>query len=83
MGGSQIYLAANEKMTVRDLFKGISMASANDAVVAMAEYIAGSEDKFVKKMNDKVKELGLKNTYLKMLPDLMKMDIFLVPMIWQ
>lgn len=36
-------------MTVRDLFKGISMASANDAVVAMAEYIAGSEDKFVKK----------------------------------
>ena len=70
-------------MTVRDLFKGISMASANDAVVAMAEYIAGSEDKFVKKMNDKVKELGLKNTYLKMLPDLMKMDIFLVPMIWQ
>ena len=65
MGGSQIYLAANEKMTVRDLFKGISMASANDAVVAMAEYIAGSEDKFVKKMNDKVKELGLKNTVFK------------------
>lgn len=65
MGGSQIYLAANEKMTVRDLFKGISMASANDAVVAMAEYIAGSEEKFVKKMNDKVKELGLKNTVFK------------------
>ena len=41
------------------------MASANDAVVAMAEYIAGSEDKFVKKMNDKVKELGLKNTVFK------------------
>lgn len=65
MGGSQIYLAANEKMSVRDLFKGISMASANDAVVAMAEYISGTEDKFVKKMNDKVKSLGLKNTVFK------------------
>lgn len=65
MGGSQIYLAANEKMTVRDLFKGISMASANDAVVAMAEYISGTEDKFVKKMNDKVKSLGLKHTVFK------------------
>lgn len=65
MGGSQIYLAANEKMTVRDLFKGISMASANDAVVAMAEYISGTEDKFVKKMNNKVKSLGLKHTVFK------------------
>ena len=65
MGGSQIYLAANEKMSVRDLFKGISMASANDAVVAMAEYISGTEDKFVKKMNDKVKSFGLKNTVFK------------------
>lgn len=65
MGGSQIYLSDNEKMTVRDLFKGISMASANDATVAMAEYISGSEEKFVKKMNDKVKELGLKNTVFK------------------
>lgn len=62
MGGSQIYLSANEKMSVRDLFKGISMASANDATVAMAEYIGGSEEKFVKKMNQKVKDLGLKNT---------------------
>ena len=52
-------------MTVRDLFKGISMASANDAVVAMAEYISGTEDKFVKKMNDKVKSLGLKHTVFK------------------
>lgn len=65
MGGSQIYLSANEKMTVRDLFKGISMASANDAVVAMAEYISGTEAKFVKKMNDKVKSLGLKHTVFK------------------
>lgn len=65
MGGSQIYLNTGEKMSVKDLFKGISMASANDAVVAMAEYISGSEKEFVKLMNNKVKELGLKNTKLK------------------
>ena len=63
MGGSQIYLEANEKMSVEDLMKGISVASGNDATVAMAEYISGSEEKFVKRMNDKVKELGLKNTH--------------------
>ena len=50
-------------MTVRDLIKGITMASANDATVAMAEKIAGSEEKFVEMMNDKVKDLGLKNTH--------------------
>ncbi len=65
MGGSQIYLTANEKMSVKDLFKGISMASANDATVAMAEYIAGTEKKFVDQMNKKVQELGLKNTKFK------------------
>lgn len=65
MGGSQIYLQTGEKMTVRDLMKGITMASANDATVALAERIAGSEDDFVKLMNDKVKELGLKNTVFK------------------
>ena len=65
MGGSQIYLTAGEKMSVKDLFKGISMASANDATVAMAEYIAGYEASFVKLMNKKVKELGLKNTTFK------------------
>lgn len=62
MGGSQIYLEEGEKMTVHDLMKGISVASANDATVALAEYISGTEEKFVKRMNDKVKELGLKNT---------------------
>ena len=62
MGGSQIYLEEGEKMTVRDLMKGISVASANDATVAMAEYISGTEEKFVKRMNEKVKELGLVNT---------------------
>ena len=62
MGGSQIYLEEGEKMTVYDLMKGISVASANDATVAMAEYISGTEDKFVSRMNKKVKELGLENT---------------------
>ena len=63
MGGSQIYLEDGEKMSVRDLMKGISVASGNDATVAMAEYISGSEEKFVKRMNKKVKELGLKHTH--------------------
>lgn len=63
MGGSQIYLEEGEKMTVRDLMKGISVASANDATVAMAEYISGTEEKFVKRMNKKVQELGLVNTH--------------------
>ena len=65
MGGSQIYIAEGEKITVEDLMKGISMASGNDATVAMAEYISGSENKFVELMNKKVKELGLKNTVFK------------------
>ncbi len=63
MGGSQIYLEPGEKMTVKDLFKGISMASANDATVQMAEVIGSSEKGFVKLMNQKVKDLGLKNTH--------------------
>lgn len=62
MGGSQIFLEAGEQMTVTELLKGIAIASGNDATVAMAERIAGSEDAFVKKMNDKAKLLGLKNT---------------------
>lgn len=61
-GGTQIYLQPGEVMSVRDLMKGISMASANDATVVLAERIAGSEGAFVKMMNDKAKELGLKNT---------------------
>lgn len=63
MGGSQIYVEEGEKITVEDLMKGISVASGNDATVAMAEYISGTEEKFVKRMNKKVKELGLKNTH--------------------
>ena len=63
MGGSQIYLEQGEKITLEDLMKGISVASGNDATVAMAEYISGSEEKFVKRMNKKVKELGLVHTH--------------------
>ena len=61
-GGTQIYLEPGEIMTVSDLMKGISMASANDATVALAERIAGTEEKFVEMMNNKAKELGLENT---------------------
>ena len=62
MGGSQIYIEMGEKISIRDLMKGISMASGNDATVMMAEVISGSEAKFVERMNKKAKELGLKNT---------------------
>jgi len=62
-GGSQIYLEEGEKISVRDLLKGISVASGNDATVAMAEYISGSEEKFVVRMNEVVKRLKLKNTH--------------------
>lgn len=62
MGGSQIFLEAGEEMLVSDLLKGIAVASANDASVALAERIAGSEEAFVKEMNNKAKELGLENT---------------------
>lgn len=65
MGGSQILLETGEKMSVRDLLKGIAVASGNDAVVALAERIAGTKEEFVKKMNDKAKELGLKDTNFK------------------
>jgi len=62
MGGSQIFLEVNEQQTVRDLTKAIVIASANDAAVAMAEFIAGSEEAFVTMMNNKAKALGMDNT---------------------
>ncbi len=65
MGGSQILLETGEKMSVDDLIKGIAIASGNDAVVALAEAIAGTEENFVKMMNDKAKELNLKDTNFK------------------
>ncbi|OEH85700.1 D-alanyl-D-alanine carboxypeptidase [Desulfuribacillus stibiiarsenatis] len=62
MGGSQIFLATNEQMTVEEMLRGITIASGNDATVAMAEHLAGTEAEFVKMMNQKAKELGMKNT---------------------
>ena len=63
MGGSQIFLEVGEKMSVEDLVKGICIASGNDASVAMAERIGGTEEKFVSMMNKKAKELSLSNTH--------------------
>lgn len=63
MGGSQVFLEPNEKQTVDTMLKCIAIASANDACVAMAEFVAGSEEAFVNKMNERAKELGMKNTH--------------------
>ncbi|MCK0473170.1 D-alanyl-D-alanine carboxypeptidase family protein [Halalkalibacter sp. APA_J-10(15)] len=62
MGGSQIFLEPGEEMTVRDMLKAIAVASGNDASVAMAEHIAGTEEEFVEMMNNKAKNLGLEHT---------------------
>lgn len=65
MGGSQIWLDPRETLSVNDMLKAICVNSANDCVVAMAEYIAGSEEAFVQMMNDKAKELGMNDTSFK------------------
>ncbi len=65
MGGSDIWLEEGEVMTVHDLIKATVVASANDAAVALAEEVSGSEDAFVVKMNEKAKTLGMKNTTFK------------------
>ena len=62
-GGSCVYLEAGERMSVRDMLKCIAVVSANDCAVAMAEFLCGSEEAFVKKMNDRAKELGLAHTH--------------------
>lgn len=62
MGGSQVFLEAGEKQTVDTMIKCISMASANDACVAMSEYIEGTESAFVAKMNERATGLGMNNT---------------------
>mgnify|MGYP001574173869 CR=1 FL=1 len=62
MGGSQIFLEPGETQKVDDLLKGIAVASANDACVAMAEYVGGSEEEFVAMMNNKAKQLGMNDT---------------------
>lgn len=63
MGGSQIFLGEGDVVSVRDLLKAVTMASANDACVALAETVAGSYNRFINLMNDRADELGLRNTY--------------------
>ena len=63
MGGSQVFLEPGEVQTVDTLIKCISVASANDACVAMAEYVSGDENAFVEAMNQRAKNLGMKNTH--------------------
>ena len=65
MGGSQVYLKAGEEMTVDDLLKSVIVASANDAAVALAEHVCGSEQAFVARMNERAAELGMQNTVFK------------------
>ncbi len=62
-GGSTIFLDEGEQMTVRDIFKGIAVASGNDAAVALGEHISGTESVFVDRMNKKAEELGMTNTH--------------------
>lgn len=62
MGGSQVYMEEGEEFSVHDMLKAIAVASGNDACVAMAEYLAGSESAFVEKMNARAAELGMTNT---------------------
>ena len=61
MGGSQIFIEEGEEFTVEELLKSTIIASANDAAVALAEHVCGSESAFINKMNERSKELGLKN----------------------
>jgi len=63
MGGSQIFLEVGEQMSVEEMLKGVAMASGNDASVALAEKLAGTEDHFVAMMNERAAQLGLKNTH--------------------
>lgn len=65
MGGSQIWLDTTEELTVDEMLKAICVVSANDCTVAMAEHIAGSEEMFVEKMNQRAKELGMNDTTFK------------------
>lgn len=63
MGGSQIYLKEGESLSVSDMIKAIAVSSANDAAVAMGEYVAGSDSAFIKMMNDRASELKMTNTH--------------------
>lgn len=61
--GSHIFLSAGEQISVRDLMKGVAVASGNDASIALGEHLSGSHEKFVEKMNQRAKELGMTNTH--------------------
>lgn len=63
MGGSQIFLEAGEEYTVHDLLKGVAIASGNDAVVALAEKVGGTQEKFVEMINKRLQEIGAVNTH--------------------
>jgi len=63
MGGSQVYLAEGEQMSVHEMLKSIAVASANDACVAMAEHLCGSEESFVEQMNSRAAQLGMTDTH--------------------
>ncbi|MDD6160696.1 MAG: D-alanyl-D-alanine carboxypeptidase [Oscillospiraceae bacterium] len=63
MGGSQIWLKEHEQMTVRDMVKAVTVVSANDCSVALAEHLAGTEEAFVDRMNRRAKELGMEHTH--------------------
>ncbi len=65
MGGSDIWLEVGEQMTVHEMLKAVAVASANDAAVALAEHICGTEDEFVEKMNEKAQELNMEHTVFK------------------
>lgn len=62
MGGSQVYLKVGETMTVEDMLKSVVISSANDAAVALAEFVYGDVDSFIRKMNERAADLGMKNT---------------------
>lgn len=65
MGGSQIWLNETEELTVDEMLKAITIVSANDCCVAVSEFLAGTEEAFVQKMNDRAKELGMNDTTFK------------------
>ena len=65
MGGSQIWLDVREELTVNEMLKAICVVSANDCTVAMAEYLAGTQEQFVERMNEKAKQLGMNDTTFK------------------
>lgn len=65
MGGSDIWLKEGEAMSVDDMLKATVVASANDAAVALAEYVAGSEEEFLRQMNEKAQALGMADTTFK------------------